>query len=197
MPTKPGGIASILEAEGVATVTGAAALGVNGAGTSDGVATVTGSAQLVVSAVGEALGAATATGTALAVLLAVGSSTGAATVSGATTALGFALGSSDGVATSSVTLTATGALQGTIDVAAVQDLTASGIAEEMLDAQLVETGLTVRETLRLCVAALAGKVSGAGTPTITFRSFGDDKNRIVASVDGTGNRTSLTYDVSG
>jgi len=60
----------------------------------------------------------------------------------------------------------------------------------------VETSLTLRQALRLMVAAAAGKVSGAATNTITFRNIGDSKNRIVASVDTYGNRTSITTDLT-
>jgi hypothetical protein len=43
-------------------------------------------------------------------------------------------------------------------------------------------------------AALAGKVSGATTSTVTIRDVNDTRNRIVATVDGNGNRTALTLD---
>lgn len=58
-------------------------------------------------------------------------------------------------------------------------------------------GYTLEETLKLCLSALAGKVSGAGTGTVTFRSADDTANRIVASVDDDGNRTSITLDETG
>jgi hypothetical protein len=60
----------------------------------------------------------------------------------------------------------------------------------------VETSLTLRQALRLMVAAAAGKVSGADTTTITFRNIGDSKNRIVASVDIYGNRSAITTDLT-
>lgn len=59
----------------------------------------------------------------------------------------------------------------------------------------VETGLTLKESLRLISSAVAGKLSGAGTSTITIRNVPDSKNRIVATVDGSGNRTAVTHDV--
>ena len=58
-------------------------------------------------------------------------------------------------------------------------------------------GYTLEETLKLCLSALAGKISGAGTGTITIRSADDTVNRIVASVDDDGNRTSITLDETG
>ena len=53
-------------------------------------------------------------------------------------------------------------------------------------------GYTLEQTLKLCLSALAGKLSGVGTGTITIRSANDTANRIVATVDGTGNRTAIT-----
>lgn len=58
-------------------------------------------------------------------------------------------------------------------------------------------GYTLEEALKLSLAALAGKVSGAGTGTVTIRSADDTVNRIVASVDDDGNRTSITLDETG
>lgn len=60
----------------------------------------------------------------------------------------------------------------------------------------IEAGLNLTEAIRLMLAALAGKVSGAETTTITFRNPADTKDRIVATVDASGNRTAVTTDVS-
>jgi len=75
-------------------------------------------------------------------------------------------------------------------------LSPEGLTAELLDNQDIETGYSLREALRLVLSSVAGKVSGAETTTITFRNIVDDKNRIVATVDSNGNRTSITYDVS-
>ena len=40
----------------------------------------------------------------------------------------------------------------------------------------------------------AGKASGGGTTSISFRDNADSKNRIVATVDSSGNRTAVTLD---
>jgi hypothetical protein len=75
--------------------------------------------------------------------------------------------------------------------------TAAQNAAGLLDlAAGVETGLTVRQGFRLIVAASAGKLSGAATTTVSIRNTGDDKNRVVAQVDSSGNRTSVTYDLT-
>lgn len=56
----------------------------------------------------------------------------------------------------------------------------------------IETGYTVRQTLRLVAAALCGKLSGANTTEVTIRDITDAKNRIVATVDADGNRSAVT-----
>ena len=58
----------------------------------------------------------------------------------------------------------------------------------------IEPSLTPRQALRLIAAALAGKLTGADGTTITIRDVGDTKNRIIATVDASGNRTSITTD---
>jgi hypothetical protein len=60
----------------------------------------------------------------------------------------------------------------------------------------VETNYTVRQALRLILSAVSGKLSGAATATILVRDLNDTKNRITATVDGSGNRSAITTDVS-
>ena len=75
--------------------------------------------------------------------------------------------------------------------------TANENADALLDrAAGVETGHTLRQSLRLMLAALVGKLSGAATTTVTIRDVNDTKNRITATVDSDGNRTAVTEDVS-
>jgi hypothetical protein len=71
------------------------------------------------------------------------------------------------------------------------------IAQAVLDtANGVETGLTVRESMRLIAAALAGELSGAATTTVTIKNaIAGDVDRIVATVDEDGNRTSIVTDL--
>jgi hypothetical protein len=194
MPVKNGGMAAIFKAEGVATVVSEIEGGKNGVGTSDGVATTSATLQLVVSGLGTSDGVATVTGTIYASKAAVGTSDGVATVSGSTTALGWIMGSSDGVATTSIVSYATGKLSGSI--APAVELDASIFSTYLLDEQDVETGLTLRQALRLVTAASAGKISGASGTTVTIRNaLADDKDRVVATVDSNGNRTAITYDL--
>lgn len=194
MPFKPGGAASILVCEGVATASGAMAAGRNAAGTADGLATVTGTAQLVVSGTGTSNGVATVSGNLNAALGAAGTSDGVATTSAAITALAWAVGASNGVATTSAIPKATGQLSGSI--APAVELEASSFSTYLLDQEDVESGLTLRKALRLIAAATAGKVSGASGSTVTIKNaVADTKDRIVATVDANGNRTAITYDL--
>jgi hypothetical protein len=84
--------------------------------------------------------------------------------------------------------------------ASAQEL-AAGLANALADALLdrldaIETGYTPRKALRLMLAALAGKLSGAGGATVSIRNVTDTKTRIQAAVDAVGNRTALTLDAS-
>jgi len=58
-------------------------------------------------------------------------------------------------------------------------------------------GYSLEEALKIQLSALAGKISGAGTTTITIRSADDSTDRIVATVDTNGNRSSITLDATG
>jgi hypothetical protein len=75
-------------------------------------------------------------------------------------------------------------------VARIPDI-ARGVWQEVLD-----SGYSAEELMRLFASILAGKVSGAGTGTETFRDLADTKARIVATVDASGNRTALTRDAT-
>jgi hypothetical protein len=52
----------------------------------------------------------------------------------------------------------------------------------------------MRQAMRILLAALAGKSSGGGTVTLTFRDVADSKARITATVDTSGNRTAIVRD---
>jgi hypothetical protein len=191
MPQKNGAIKSAKESNGVATAAMNLAGGKNATGTADGVATVSGTAQLVVSGSGTAAGVATVSGNVLAALAASGEAAGVATASGAITALAWAVGSSAGVATASGTRYATGALSGSI--APAVDLEASLFSTYLLDSEDVETGMTLREALRIVLAASGGKVAISGD-TVTIRDVNDTVDRITATTDTNGQRTAVTLD---
>lgn len=195
MPQKAGGLKSFRESQGSATATLSLAAGKNAEGSAAGVASATATGQLVVSGAGSAAGVATVSGNVQAALGAAGSAAGAATASGSITAKGFITGASAGVATASAIRYATGQLVGSI--APAVNLEAASFSTYLLDEEDVESGLTLRQALRLIAAATAGKVSGAGTSTITIRNaYADGADRIIATVDSSGNRTAITYDLA-
>lgn len=59
-------------------------------------------------------------------------------------------------------------------------------------AATVEGTYSVQEVLRIMVGVLAGKVSGGGTTTLTFRDLSDTLNIVAATVDSSGNRSGVT-----
>lgn len=99
-----------------------------------------------------------------------------------------------------VVITVTSPNSGDTDV----DCTAYLMAEESLATVLAGIlasgdvdGYTIEQTLKLILAANAGKVSGAATTTIAIRAADDSKARITATVDSSGNRSALTLDATG
>lgn len=99
-----------------------------------------------------------------------------------------------GSASLSPNLKGTGTM--TADITPFTDLSPQSLATQILDSNEIETNYTLREALRIILASVGGKLSGAETTTVTIRNITDDKNRIVATVDSNGNRTAVTYDVS-
>ena len=194
LPTTAGALSSVNQSNGVAAFTGSLAAGRALAGTFDGLAAFTGTGQLVVSGTGSFTGVAAFAGNIIAALAAEGSFTGVASFLGATTANGFALGSFAGVASFTATRYATGSIEGSFAPAVT--LEAAGFSSYLLDQEDVESGLTLRQALRLVTAATAGKISGGGGATVTIRNaVADGVDRIVADVDSNGNRTAITYDL--
>jgi hypothetical protein len=192
LPTKAGAIAARNQSVGVASWSGSIAAGRNLAGTFDGAATFTGTGALVVSGSGTFAGVAAFSGNVIAALAASGTFAGAASFSGSVVAQGNIAGAFAGVAAFEAIRYATGSMSGSFSSAVI--LEAQNFSDYLLDQQDVETGLTLRQALRLVTAATAGKISGGGTATITIRNaVADGADRIVATVDTDGNRTAITY----
>lgn len=59
----------------------------------------------------------------------------------------------------------------------------------------IDGTVTLKQVLEIITAALAGKLSGAATTTITIRDVNDTRNCIVATVDADGNRSAVTLNV--
>lgn len=201
------------------TVAGTGALIVQAAGSSAG-STV---ASAVITGLLQASGSSTGGTTNTAALTATGallaSSSGGTTISGTLTAIVIA-GASYGSTTVSGTLTGDGKMIGSSGQA--DELSAAGLAaavwaanaasnnaagtmgEKLNDSgsasnpwtEVIETGLTAAQAMRLITAALAGKISGADGSTVTIRSaVADNADRIIATVDADGNRTAITVDL--
>lgn len=81
-----------------------------------------------------------------------------------------------------------------IEAAAAASDFGAEIAAAILDlANAIETGLTLRNAMRLAAASAAGALTGAGTGTETLKSaVSGSKNRIVGTIDEDGNRTVVT-----
>ena len=83
------------------------------------------------------------------------------------------------------------------DGVVLSSATLQSIATTLLDLSAgVESNRTLRQALRLILSASVGKLSGAATETVIIRDSNDSVNRITATVDGDGNRTSVTLNAS-
>lgn len=68
----------------------------------------------------------------------------------------------------------------------------SGGVDAILDDTIGDGTITMRQALRVLIAGMAGKLSGAATTTVTIRNLADSANVIVATVDVDGNRSAVT-----
>jgi hypothetical protein len=187
-------------------IAGAGAMGsVNLAGGLNGIAPLTGSGSitgaalaLIVSAVAALTGTGALTGDIKGLLDGVAALSGAGDLVGAIKALADASSGVSGTGDATATASAKGSMSSAIIVTG-DVLSTANVADAILDAlNGVEQGMTVREALRLIAAATAGKVSGAAGTTITIRSaVADNHDRIIATVDASGNRTAVVTDLTG
>jgi hypothetical protein len=69
-----------------------------------------------------------------------------------------------------------------------------GVTAAQVWQHVIEGGKGADEFLRIMLSVLAGKVSGAGSGTESFRDVADTKNRVVSTVDTEGNRTAVVLD---
>ena len=195
-PQKPGALTSRREIESVGTLTASGAMGVNGVAFLEGEALVSAVGQLVVSAVANIAGASSVSGNVVAALGLAASLSSTGNFTGAIQAIAWAVADLAGESTTDFIPSATGELTATISNEG-ETLTTANVAAAILDAvNSIEDGVTLRQATRLILAAAAGKISGAGTSTVTIRNaVADDTNRITATVDEDGNRTSITTDL--
>jgi hypothetical protein len=72
---------------------------------------------------------------------------------------------------------------------------ASDAVDEILD-EVIEGSITLRQAMRVLLAANAGRSTGGGTANIKFRDNANSKDRISATVDSNGNRTAMTLNLT-
>lgn len=196
MPQSPGALGARNQIGGTGNFAAAGAMGVNAEAGLAGTGALSGTGALIISMVAAISGSGTiSSASAQAFLQLAAALAGSGNIAGALTAIGHAAAILTGAGDADATATAKGTLAAAITVTG-DLLTSANIADAILDdVDGVESGLTVRQALRIIAAAVAGEVSGAETATITFRSaVADDKDRIVATVSS-GNRTAITYDL--
>jgi hypothetical protein len=78
-------------------------------------------------------------------------------------------------------------------------LTAVPFSATAVDAILddpVEGTITLRQAMRVLLAYLAGRATGGGTAAPKFRDQANSKDRISMTVDGVGNRSAVTLDLT-
>lgn len=218
-PMRSGGMASTSQIEGVGSLT-AAALAVKLAEAAlSGSGDLEGIGSLIVQAIADLSGAGVISDANMqAFLLAVASLSGSGDLAGTRSALGALIAalSGDGDAETS-TLTGLGELDADLVVTgsglttsnvgqavwsalASANNSAGTMGEKLNDAgsasnpwtEVIESGYTAAEILRILVAVSAGKTNIAGT-TVTFRDMGDSKDRVTAEMTGS-ERTTVTYD---
>jgi len=89
-----------------------------------------------------------------------------------------------------------GRIDASVGAMAADVLTASALAadavDEILDEQIGDGTITVRQALRVLIAGMAAKLTGAATTTVTIRNLADSADVIVATVDADGNRSAVT-----
>jgi hypothetical protein len=197
LPLKAGALASrnLILGEGDATISMAG--GLNGEATLEGEGTLVGVGQLIISMVAALTGSGAITNAdADAFLQLAASLAGAGDLDGALTAIGHAAAALSGDGDATGTATALGTLAASLTVTG-DLLTSANVAAAILDAvDGIESDVTLREAIRLILAAAAGKVSISGN-TVTFRNaVADDTDRIVATTTTEGERTAIIYDTA-
>jgi len=81
------------------------------------------------------------------------------------------------------------------DVSAITGASLSAAGVDAILDEAVVGSYTMRQLLKVMAAALAGKLSGGGTATLTFRGVDDASDVIVTTVDANKNRTNVTLTV--
>lgn len=192
LPQKAGALASRYMIEGSGTFTGTGALGKNAEAAFTGSGTLSGIGGLVVSGFATMTGTGTLTGNVLAALQASANLVGSGSLIGTVAGTGYMGAPLFGSGTLTAVSYATGTLE--CNITPFTELSPQNLADAVWS-QIIESGYSAEEVMRLIAAVTAGKSSGGpGTPV--FRDLGDTKDRVVGVATSNGDRTSVTYDVS-
>lgn len=196
LPQISGQIASTQPIQGAGTQTGTLAGGLNADASLTGAGDITSAvAQLIISMVANLAGDGTVSSADLRGFLdAVANLSGSGSLTAAVAALAWmdaATGGSGSI--TSATPYATGNLSA--DIFSFSALTPEGISNAVW-AQIIEAGYSASDLLQLITASAAGKLSGAPGSPIQITGVDGSTVRINATVDGVGNRTAVTYNVS-
>jgi hypothetical protein len=207
-PKTAGGLSSHNALLGDSSFSGAGALGLNGEASLTGDGTISAATgQLVISMLASLVGSGTITaGDLRGFLNGVANLSGGGTLEGTINAIGFALANLEGAGTASGTINATGAMAA--EILAYSALTPEGIRDSIWNAsaasyndtgtmgeklnasgsasnpwiEVIESGLTAAEILRLIAAAVQGNATGL-----------EDGSPVFKGLDGTTDRITATY----
>jgi hypothetical protein len=216
-----GGMATFRNIQGEGGVTaGNLAGGLNAVAPLTGSGTISNAAlALILSAVAALTGSGTLTASILGKLEAVADLAGSGDIAGAlgaladmeadltgTGALDAVLSALAGIS-ADIVVTGTGLTTANVGEAvwaaiAVSNNTAGSMGEKLNDAgsasnpwtEVIESGYTAAEILRIIAASTAGKTTGAGTSNMVFTGLDGTTNRIDGTLDASGNRTAVTLD---
>jgi hypothetical protein len=221
MPLKPGSMSTFNQVRGVGTLAAAMVGGKNAEAALSGSGSMSATGRLVVAAAVAMSGSGALAGLAVGVASGSVALSGSGTMSAALGALASGIAALSGTGSLSVEPYATGTMEANItneaaglSVTQIVEGVWSAVAASYNDTgsmgeklngagsagnpwtEVIETGMTAAQAMRLITAALAGELSGADTGTVTIRNaVADNADRITATVDGNGNRTAITYDL--
>jgi len=196
LPQISGQIASTQPIQGAGSATVTLAGGLNADASLTGAGDITSAiAQLIISMVANLAGDGTvSTADLRGFLQAVANLSGSGDLTATAAALAWMDAATDGSGTiTNATPYATGNLSA--DIFSFSALTPEGISNAVW-AQIIEAGYSASDLLQLITASAAGKLSGAPGSPIQITGVDGSTVRINATVDGVGNRTAVTYNVS-
>jgi hypothetical protein len=196
LPQIAGEIASTQPANGNSVLAGNVAGGLNAASNLTGNGTITNAvAQLIISMAAGLAGGGTVSASDLrGYLNAVANLSGSGNLTAGVAAIAWLASATDGNGRiSNATPYASGNLSA--NILSYGALTPEGIRDTVW-AAIIEAGYTASDLLQLIAASSAGKLQGSPGGPILITGVDGSTVRINATVDGTGNRTAVTYNVS-